>query len=143
MSTPNSPYHYYHHPRFFEGSRGQQRRGASGIGRNTTNSTYDDTGYATASTLLGSSVASTNPAMLMMTGNSCSGGSSAHHDHEAQLRAVQRLNQVKDEQCHHDIVQQKNKDLLASKMDVLRSYVQDVIEADNWKYEPRNWKLAL
>jgi hypothetical protein len=69
---------------------------------------------------------------------------SSHHrtashytlDHEVQVRASQRLNQIKDEHAHRVIADQKMKDLLSNKLEVLRSYVHD-IEADNWKYEKR------
>lgn len=141
MTTPSSAYHAY---RSYEGDAlGQQLSRAgpitSGIGLGAS--------FPLVSASVNSPVSSSFTTSMLMPGisnNNNIGGSSFHtnpraqyHHHEAQVRAVQRLNQLKEEQGHRVIVDQKMKDLLSNKLDILRRYVPEVIEADNWKYEKR------
>lgn len=119
-TTPSSSsYSHYNNNISYEDG-GRRRRSGNGSLTNEHNSHVASTAApATSSTSIG----------LMGIGNSL-------QNHEAQVRAMQRLNQIKDEQTHNAVVDQKMKDLLVKKLDILRSYIYEM-EADNWKYEGR------
>lgn len=152
MTTPSSGYHSY---RSYEGNAlGQQLSRAGPINSGisigasfplVSSSVTGPSSFATSMLTPGNSNANPVSSTFAGIGNNSSivannfhNNPRAHyHHHEAQVRGVQRLNQLREEQSHKAVVDQKMKDLLSNKLDVLRRYVNEVIEADNWKYEKR------
>ena len=130
----HSSYHY-----------GRTTEGRGDDGDRTRVRRRNSTEGADRATMLSTTTTPLSAGMMMynMNDNSTNTTGGNHHhittiaDHEIQIRASQRLNQIKDEHTHKVIVEQKMKDLLSNKLEVLRSYVHDHIEADNWKYESR------